>query len=122
LHLDTHNLCGRISGNWKFPWGPPASRGRYFWEKPMRYRGLWIAFATVIVASFAVLVYYGGEIYRQAPPIPARVVTAGGEVLFTGQNIKDGQNVWQSMGGQQLGSIWGHGASVAPDWSADWLH
>src|SRR5690606_26731936 len=22
----------------------------------------------------------------------------------------------------QLGSIWGHGGYVAPDWSADWLH
>jgi nitric oxide reductase subunit B len=26
------------------------------------------------------------------------------------------------MGGMQLGSIWGHGGYVAPDWSADWLH
>ena len=25
-------------------------------------------------------------------------------------------------GGQQIGSIWGHGAYQAPDWSADWLH
>src|SRR5690606_7180188 len=31
-------------------------------------------------------------------------------------------NIWQSTGGQQLGSIWGHGAYVAPDWTADWLH
>ena len=30
--------------------------------------------------------------------------------------------MWQSIGGQQLGSIWGHGSYVAPDWSADWLH
>src|SRR5690606_27893894 len=30
--------------------------------------------------------------------------------------------VWQSMGGMQLGSIWGHGGYVAPDWSADFLH
>jgi nitric oxide reductase subunit B len=22
----------------------------------------------------------------------------------------------------QLGSIWGHGAYQAPDWTADWLH
>ncbi|MBX6311728.1 MAG: nitric-oxide reductase large subunit, partial [Isosphaeraceae bacterium] len=36
--------------------------------------------------------------------------------------IRDGQNVWQSMGGQEVGSVWGHGAYVAPDWSADWLH
>lgn len=66
--------------------------------------------------------YYGREIYRQAPPIPERVMTTEGLVLFPGEGILDGQNVWQSLGGQQLGSIWGHGAYGAPDWSADWLH
>jgi nitric oxide reductase subunit B len=75
-----------------------------------------------MVISFAVLGYYGIEIYRQAPPIPDKVVTTGGQVLFTGQDIKDGQNVWQSVGGQELGTVWGHGAYQAPDWSADWLH
>ena len=25
-------------------------------------------------------------------------------------------------GGQELGTVWGHGAYVAPDWTADWLH
>lgn len=88
----------------------------------MRYRGLWLAFAAVVIGSFAVLGYFGREIYRQAPPIPDHVATPDGKVVFTGQQIKDGQNVWQSIGGQQLGSIWGHGAYVAPDWSADWLH
>ena len=38
------------------------------------------------------------------------------------QDIKDGQNVWQSVGGQEIGTVWGHGAYQAPDWSADWLH
>lgn len=88
----------------------------------MQYKRLWIGFAAVIVASFAVLGYYGGEIYRQAPPVPNQIATPNGKVVWTGQEIKDGQNVWQSIGGQQLGSIWGHGAYVAPDWSADWLH
>ncbi|HAJ14364.1 MAG TPA: nitric oxide reductase large subunit, partial [Comamonadaceae bacterium] len=32
------------------------------------------------------------------------------------------QTAWQSVGGMQLGSIWGHGAYQAPDWTADWLH
>lgn len=88
----------------------------------MRFLKLWLALTLVIVASFAVLGYYGLEIYRQAPPIPERVITADGQALFTGADIRDGQNVWQSIGGQELGSIWGHGAYVAPDWSADWLH
>ena len=88
----------------------------------MRYTKLWLCFSVVIVLSFAVLGYYGGEIYRQAPPVPEQVRTPDGSVIWRGQDIRDGQNVWQSIGGQQLGSIWGHGAYVAPDWSADWLH
>ena len=90
--------------------------------KPRSYRKLWLSLATVITLSFLVLGYYGREIYHLAPPLPARVVTSDGAVLFTGQDIKDGQNVWQSMGGQEVGTVWGHGAYVAPDWTADWLH
>ncbi len=88
----------------------------------MNYRKLWIILGLVIILSFAILGYYGGRIYQVMPPIPDRVVTEDGTELFTGQNIKDGQNVWQSIGGQEVGSIWGHGAYVAPDWNADWLH
>ncbi len=88
----------------------------------MTTKKLWIGFLLVTSISFAVLLYYGVEIYRQAPPIPDKVVTTEGTTLFTGQDIKDGQNVWQSMGGQEMGTVWGHGAYQAPDWSADWLH
>ena len=88
----------------------------------MNYRRLWISLALVMIISFAILGYYGGRIYQVMPPIPDRVVTEDGSELFTAQDIKDGQNVWQSIGGQEVGSIWGHGAYVAPDWNADWLH
>lgn len=88
----------------------------------MTTKKLWLGFLAVMTISFAVLLYYGREIYRQAPPIPDKVVTSSGTILFTGQDIKDGQNVWQSMGGHQMGTVWGHGAYQAPDWSADWLH
>ncbi len=88
----------------------------------MTTRKLWIAFIALTTLSFAVLGYYGVEIYRQAPPVPARVVTTDGTVIMTGDDIRTGQKIWQSMGGQEIGSIWGHGSYVAPDWSADWLH
>ncbi len=88
----------------------------------MMNRKLWISFAVVVIGSFTVLGYFGRQIYREAPPIPAAVVTEAGEVLFTASDIKDGQNVWQSTGGHELGTVWGHGSYVAPDWSADWLH
>jgi len=88
----------------------------------MEYFKLWASLGVVLVVSFGVLIFFGGDIYRQAPEIPDTVTTPDSVILITGQDIKDGQNVWQSIGGQELGSIWGHGSYVAPDWSADWLH
>lgn len=88
----------------------------------MNTKKLWTGFILVMVISFGILGYYGKEIYREAPPIPDKVVGPDGQVIFTGQEIKDGQNIWQSIGGQEVGSIWGHGAYQAPDWTADWLH
>ncbi len=85
-------------------------------------RKLWVGLAALLIASFAVLLWVGSEVHRQAPPLPDKVVTEDGRVIFTRQDIETGRQVWQSIGGQQLGSIWGHGGYVAPDWGADWLH
>src|SRR5437660_1672162 len=85
-------------------------------------RRLWIAFGLVMVLSFAVLGGFGFRIAALAPPIPDKVRTADGTPLFDRDLIREGQNVWQSLGGHEVGTVWGHGAYVAPDWSADYLH
>jgi len=85
-------------------------------------RRLWAIFAASMVIMFGALLFFGFQIYQSKPPIPGAVRTASGQILYTRADIERGQNVWQSIGGMQLGSIWGHGAYVAPDWSADWLH
>ena len=85
-------------------------------------RKLWQWLAVVFVLSFAVLGWLGREIYVAAPPIPKTVSSSAGATLYSGEQIEDGQRAWRSVGGQQLGTVWGHGSYVAPDWSADWLH
>jgi len=85
-------------------------------------RRLWTIFAASMVVMFGALLFFGYQIYLSKPPIPEAVRSASGQVLYTKTDIQRGQNVWQSMGGMQQGSIWGHGSYVAPDWSADWLH
>lgn len=85
-------------------------------------RRLWVGLVALLLVSFAVLLWMGGQVHRQAPPMPEAVVDGDGKTIFTRANIETGRVVWQSIGGMQLGSIWGHGALVAPDWSADWLH
>lgn len=86
------------------------------------YRRLWFILISVLAITFAMLGYFGAEVYRSAPPIPDQVVSASGEQLMTEKSILDGQTAWQSVGGMELGSIWGHGSYQAPDWTADWLH
>jgi nitric oxide reductase subunit B len=88
----------------------------------MSYRKLWIALGLVLIVSFAVLGGVGIKVMNNAPPIPSSVVTTDGRTLFDGTAIMNGQNAWQSIGGQEVGTIWGHGSYIAPDWSADWLH
>ena len=80
------------------------------------------ALVLVIVASFAVLLYAGHRLQQEAAPIPQRVVSATGAEIIGLSEIQDGQNVWQAMGGMEVGSVWGHGSYVAPDWTADYLH
>ena len=83
---------------------------------------LWTSFAVVFILSFAVLGWIGTRIYQEMPPIPARVVATDGSVVVADGDIGRGQNVWQALGGMEVGSVWGHGSYVAPDWTADWLH
>lgn len=85
-------------------------------------RKLWAGLAALLIVSFSILLWVGSEVHRQAPPMPEQVVDDAGHVIYTRTDIETGRQVWQSIGGQQLGSIWGHGGYVAPDWSADWLH
>lgn len=86
------------------------------------YRKLWWSLIGVLGVTFCLLGWFGHEIYRQAPPIPDQVQSVEGKILFRADDILDGQTAWQGIGGMQLGSIWGHGAYQAPDWTADWLH
>ncbi|MGO1329025.1 MAG: nitric-oxide reductase large subunit [Idiomarina loihiensis] len=86
------------------------------------YRKLWWTLIAVLAITFGLLGYFGTEVYREAPPIPDKFMSTNGKVIATEESVLDGQTAWQSVGGMQLGSIWGHGAYQAPDWTADWLH
>jgi nitric oxide reductase subunit B len=94
----------------------------FFEKRGKVMRRLWISFAFVLIASFAVLGWIGTRIYQEMPPLAQKVVTTDGQTVFDEGDISAGQNVWQTLGGMEVGSIWGHGSYVAPDWTADWLH
>ena len=79
-------------------------------------------FLFCLALTFGVLIFGGYAINKEKPPIPGKVLDYSGVVLFTKDDVVGGQNYFYSRGGQHIGTIWGHGAYLAPDWSADFLH
>jgi nitric oxide reductase subunit B len=75
-----------------------------------------------MVVGFTILIWLSAKAYRDAPPIPQRVVGPSGETVFTREDILAGQRVFLKYGLMDNGTIWGHGAYLGPDFSAAYLH
>ena len=80
------------------------------------------AVGIVMVLGFAGLILITTLSYRNAPPIPARTVDPRGTLLFSADDVGEGQAVFLRYGLMANGSIWGHGAYLGPDFSAAALH
>jgi nitric oxide reductase subunit B len=76
----------------------------------------------VLVIGFAVLIWMAVKAHQDAPPIPEKVVGPSGETIFTRDDILAGQEVFLKYGLMENGTIWGHGAYLGPDFSAEYLH
>ncbi len=75
----------------------------------------------VFVVGFGILGVLAYRTYTASPPIPARVVDPGGRVVFTGDDVRDGQEIFLERGLMSYGSIFGHGGYLGPDFTADYL-
>ncbi len=75
-----------------------------------------------LVVGFSVLIGVSVSAYRDAPPIPEKVVAADGSTLFTGADVRAGQAIFLKYGLMENGTIWGHGAYLGPDFAAQYLH
>ena len=76
----------------------------------------------IIVVGLSILLWLAAKTYRDAPPIPDKVVGPSGQLVFTGADITAGQEVFLRYGLMENGTIWGHGAYLGPDFSAEYLH
>ena len=75
-----------------------------------------------LVVGFSVLIGMTVSAYRDAPPIPDKVVAADGSTVFTGADVRAGQEMFLKYGLMENGTIWGHGAYLGPDFAAQYLH
>jgi nitric oxide reductase subunit B len=92
-------------------------------SRSMLLSPLWLQVAILtFLVGFAVLGILAYLITAEHPPIPQRVLRPDGTVLFTGDDIMGGQHVFQKYGLMQFGTLFGHGAYLGPDFTAQYLH
>ncbi len=95
-------------------------------EQDQAHAGLspWWRHAAILVMifGFTVLTIVTVRTYTNAPPIPAVVVDQSGAPLFGRADIEHGQEVFFKYGLMEHGTLWGHGAYLGPDYSAEYLH
>ena len=85
-------------------------------------KGWMQAVAIVLLFGFFVMGLLAYRTYTDEPPIPARMVDPSGKILFTASDVIAGQEVFLRNGLMEYGSIFGHGAYLGPDFTADYLH
>src|ERR1700682_2951811 len=91
-------------------------------RKMLISKGWMQAVVIVVLCGFLILGVLAYRTYTDEPPIPSQIVDPGGQVLFTGADVIAGQEVFLRNGLMEYGSIFGHGAYLGPDFTADYLH
>ena len=99
----------------------PPTTSRSDRRKLMVGKGWVQAVALVVIFGFFVMGILAYRTYTASMPQPEKVVTANGEVLFTGADITAGQELFLARGLMEYGSVVGHGAYLGPDYTADYL-
>lgn len=84
---------------------------------------LWLQVAILtFLVGFAVLGYLALSVHRQQPPVPRAVQDVEGVSLFNEADLMAGQHLFQKRGLMQFGTLFGHGAYLGPDFTAQYLH
>jgi hypothetical protein len=77
--------------------------------------------ALVMIFGFFVMGMLALRTYTDSMPLPEQVTGPDGEVVYTGDDVTAGQQIFLRRGLQQYGSVMGHGGYLGPDYTAEYL-
>jgi nitric oxide reductase subunit B len=91
-------------------------------RRPLLVSSGWLQAALLVfLIGFSILGVLAWLAYSDSPPIPERVVAPDGRVVFTSDDVLEGQQLFLGSGLMQYGSVFGHGGYLGPDFTADYL-
>src|ERR1035441_1325830 len=90
-------------------------------SEPLIAKGWVQGVALVLIFGFLVMGILAYRTYTASMPMPDKVVNETGQVLFSGNDITRGQELFQARGLMEYGSVLGHGAYLGPDYTTEYL-
>ncbi len=87
----------------------------------MNPKNWWVPLSVIFVISFGGVFMIGWETYNDAPPI-GDFKNKNGELIFSSEDIVEGQKVFQQYGLMDYGSMFGDGGLRGSDFTAEALH
>lgn len=94
---------------------------RSFIEYLLNPKNWWLPLLIIFAVSITGVFMIGLHTYTEAPPIPT-FMTANNKVVYSKEDIQNGQMVFQKYALMEYGSLFGDGANRGPDYSAEALH
>ena len=92
-------------------------------RSPMSVSFRWLqAVILTFLVGFAVLGYLALRVYQDHAPIPGQGRSENGRDLLHRRGHPSGQELFLTYGLMEYGSVYGHGAYLGPDFTADYLH
>src|SRR5678815_136724 len=81
----------------------------------------WLPLLVIFTISIVGVTMIGVHTYSEAPPIPT-YVNAKNEVVFSKEDVLNGQSIFLRYALMEYGSMFGDGANRGPDYTAEALH
>ncbi len=93
-----------------------------FIDRMLEKKNLFIAFWVIGIIMVVALIGVTANMVKEVPPIPEKVVSENGEVLYTYDDVVQGKAYFQEFDLMDYGTMLGMGAYLGPDFPAELLH
>ena len=91
-------------------------------DKLMSKKGLYTVFWVTAIVMVVALIGFTSLLVKEVPPIPQKVVSSSGSILYTYDDVVAGKGYFQEFDLMDYGTMLGMGAYLGPDFTEETMH
>ncbi len=93
-----------------------------FFERMLEKKNLFTIFWSTSILMVVALIGFSAYMVKEVPPIPQKVVSEDGTVLYTYDDVVEGKGYFQEFDLMDYGTMLGMGAYLGPDFPSELMH